>query len=139
MYYVNMTIPNKAAANIVAGQAINTIISQQDASRDATHDMLEAVKEALSNAVTWSKSETIDINIEVDNEKDELRVKVTDHGVGIENIEKVTEPFYSSDDEAHSGMGFTVMEQFAKKFAVESKVGEGTTVTLTMFLGNRRK
>ena len=41
------------------------------------------------------------------------------------------EPLYTTDtDENRSGMGFTVMESFMDKIKVESKPGEGTTVTM---------
>lgn len=58
-------------------------------------------------------------------------IKVMDKGVGIENIARAMEPLYTTDvGETCSGMGFTVMESFMDKIKVDSKMGEGTTVTM---------
>ena len=58
-------------------------------------------------------------------------IKISDKGVGIENIARAMEPLFTTDTgEERSGMGFTVMESFMDKIKVDSKPGEGTTVTL---------
>ena len=63
--------------------------------------------------------------------RDTLMIKVSDKGVGIENIALAMEPLFTTDKgHNRSGMGFTVMESFMDRIKVDSKVGEGTTVTL---------
>ena len=58
-------------------------------------------------------------------------IKVIDKGVGIENIAKAMEPLYTTDiGQNRSGMGFTVMESFMDRIKVDSKLGEGTSVTM---------
>ena len=62
---------------------------------------------------------------------DTVMIKVIDKGVGIENIAKAMEPLYTTDiGQNRSGMGFTVMESFMDRIKVDSKLGEGTSVTM---------
>ncbi len=64
-----------------------------------------------------------------------LIIKITDQGVGIEDVEKAREPLYTTGDgEERSGMGFTVMESFMDKLNVMSEKGKGTTVMMTKYL-----
>ena len=59
-------------------------------------------------------------------------IVVRDHGVGIEDVDKAREPMFTTGrTEERSGMGFTVMESFMDRLEVESRAGEGTTVTMT--------
>ena len=58
-------------------------------------------------------------------------IKISDEGVGIKDIEKAREPFYTTKPtEERSGMGFTVMEGFMDKVEVCKNKNNGTTVTL---------
>ena len=60
-----------------------------------------------------------------------VMIKITDHGVGIEDIAKAMEPLFTTDTgDERSGMGFTVMESFTDRIKVDSRPGEGTTVTM---------
>ena len=64
-----------------------------------------------------------------DNRK--VEITVSDRGKGIEDIELARQPLYTTgNSEERSGMGFTVMESFMDSLSVESKKGEGTTVTM---------
>ena len=52
--------------------------------------------------------------------------------LGIEDVARAVEPFFTTlGDEERSGMGFTIMQTFMTTFKVESKLGGGTTVTMT--------
>ena len=64
-------------------------------------------------------------------EDDMVTVTVTDKGVGIKDITKAREPFYTSKPSAErSGMGFTVMESFMDDVQVVSN-SFGTSVRMT--------
>ena len=71
-------------------------------------------------------------------EGDSLEVSVKDFGVGIEDVKKAMEPMYTTrGDMERSGMGFVFMEAFMDSIEVESKVGQGTKVTMTKKIGRR--
>ncbi len=60
-----------------------------------------------------------------------IMIKISDNGIGIENVAKAMEPLFTTDTgQNRSGMGFTVMESFMDKLKVDSKPGKGTTVTM---------
>ena len=71
--------------------------------------------------------------------KDFLRVKFIDTGIGIEkeNLAKVFEPFFTTKpEEKGTGLGlsisYSIIERHGGLLELESKVGEGTTVTINL-------
>ena len=61
---------------------------------------------------------------------------VTDHGRGIENVEKAMEPMFTTKPEQdRSGMGFAFMEAFMDMLEVESEPGKGTVVRMKKKIG----
>lgn len=69
-------------------------------------------------------------------EKDMLHIRVSDQGVGMENVEQAMEPLFTTKPELErSGMGFAFMEAFMDDLEVESQPGQGTTVHMTKKMG----
>lgn len=100
-----------------------------------------AVSEAVSNSIihgygSLKEPEKAVVFMECVMKKGgKLVIKITDQGVGIEDVEKAREPLYTTGDgEERSGMGFTVMESFMDKLHVMSEKGKGTTVIMTKYL-----
>ncbi|MBE5738435.1 MAG: anti-sigma F factor [Clostridiales bacterium] len=100
------------------------------------NDIKTAVSEAVTNAIVHGYCETeglISISVKISNEQ--ITIIVSDNGVGIPDIHKAIQPFYTTKaDMERSGMGFTVMEGFMDEMNVSSKVGDGTTVTLIKYI-----
>lgn len=111
----------------VASFCSNTNLTIEDIT-----DIKTAVSEAVTNCIVHGydgKDGEVEINVEI--MEGEIHIEIIDWGVGIENVEEAQKPFYTSKPESErSGMGFTVMEGFMDKMIVESKLGEGTKVTL---------
>ena len=62
---------------------------------------------------------------------DTIVIKISDKGVGIENIAQAMEPLFTTDTgEERSGMGFTVMSAFMDELRVTSANEKGTVVLL---------
>lgn len=104
-----------------------------DPTLEEISDLKTAVSEAVTNCVVhgYNNAEGT-ITIESIIEDNKITVKVSDKGVGIENIEKAREPLYTTKpDEERAGMGFSFMEILMDELYVESKPGCGTTVTMT--------
>ncbi len=104
---------------------------------DPTIEEMADIKTAVSEAVTNSiihgyAGEKGKVTMELSIEDRLLSVKISDKGVGIENIEKARMPLYTTKPECdRSGMGFTVMESFMDSLHIISEIGEGTTVIMT--------
>lgn len=108
-------------------------IAQADPTVEEMTEVKTAVSEAFSNAAIHGYGReggevTMEFNF---TSPDTVMIKIKDKGAGIENIAKAMEPLYTTDSDINrSGMGFTVMESFMDRIKVDSKPGEGTTVTM---------
>lgn len=124
---------NEAFARVT----VAAFMAQMNPSMEEVADVKTAVSEAVTNAIIHGyNSEIHKITICGEIEEDLLLLKIIDRGVGIEDIEKVMEPMYTSrPDLERSGMGFLFMEAFMDEVQVESKPGEGTTVLMRKKIG----
>ncbi len=119
-----------------ARTAVAAFIMSLNPTLEQITDIKTAVSEAVTNCVVHgypvAKGE---ISIECEILDSVLHIKVSDSGVGIENLTKVLEPFYSSKAlEEHAGMGFTIMRTFMDSFSIESAINVGTTVIMSKSL-----
>ena len=102
---------------------------------DQITDIKTAVSEAVTNSIVhaYPDKEKGEIAIKVtlfDNNKVEIEVR--DFGVGIEDLEKAKQPFFTTKpNEERSGMGFTVMESFMDSLEVSNQHDGGLKVVLT--------
>jgi stage II sporulation protein AB (anti-sigma F factor) len=64
-----------------------------------------------------------------------LEIVVTDTGVGIPDVAAARMPMFTTGGQDRSGMGFTIMERFMSGLTVQSRPGQGTTVTMVRVLG----
>ena len=106
---------------------------QLNPSVDEITDIKTAVSEAVTNCVVHAYPNAIkgDITLRCELEGDLVSITISDRGVGIKDVEKAREPFYTSKpSEERSGMDFTVMESFMDSVEVSSN-SFGTTVKMT--------
>lgn len=108
---------------------------------DEIGDIKTAVSEAVTNSVVhaYSKNPNGIITLRCEIEGNSVKIVVKDNGIGIQDVNKAREPFFTTKpaDEERSGMGFTVMESFMDKVDVESN-GSGVTVTMYKLIGNNK-
>lgn len=84
---------------------------------------------------TRAGANLVRIGITEDREKDLLRIEIADNGEGMEPdvVGKVLDPFYTSKTVRRVGLGLPMLSQAARLTGggctIESKKGEGTTVT----------
>lgn len=101
---------------------------------DELEDVKTAVSEAVTNAIIHGMCEQVEMTCTREGQK--LTVTIEDHGVGIADVEEARQPFFTTKpDEERSGMGFAFMETFMDEFDVISKVGEGTLITMSKYIG----
>ncbi len=126
---------NESFARVV----VAAFLTRLNPTMEEVADIKTAISEAVTNAIIHGyRNEIHKILIEASVEGDTLEVSVQDFGVGIENISKAMEPLYTTRrDLERSGMGFVFMEAFMDTVKVESKVGEGTKVTMKKKIGRR--
>jgi len=115
---------------------LSTFLSNLNIHIDELVDIKTAISEAVTNAVDHAY-DVLSYNNKIfvqcwiiDDEK--VKIIVKDFGKGIEDITLAMTPaFTTKAEDEHAGMGFTIMETFMDEVIVDSKVDEGTTVTLT--------
>lgn len=83
--------------------------------------------------------------VEVEIYEDKIKLKLIDHGPGIENLElAMTEGYSTAPDYVRSlgfgaGMGMPNMKKYADVLDVDTKVNEGTTVNIIIYFDNKDK
>ena len=124
---------NEAFARV----AVASFCSGINPTIDELADIKTAVSEAVTNSVVHAYPNTIGrIKLDVKLLENEIYITVADFGVGIKDVEKAKEPFYTSKPNSErSGMGFSVMEEFMDKVLIESQSGSGVKVTLVKKVG----
>ena len=101
-------------------------------------DIKTAVSEAVTNSIVhaYPKSEGF-VELTIKLSQNDIYITVADYGVGIEDLAKAKQPFYTSKPNSErSGMGFTVMEGFMDDVVVSSELGCGVTVSMHKKLGD---
>ena len=105
-------------------------------SLDELTEIKTAVSEAVTNCVVhaYPKKPGM-VTLDVVLYDDYVDISVSDSGVGIFDIKKAREPFYTTNKTGErSGMGFTVMESFMSNIDVIKNQNGGITVNMQKYL-----
>lgn len=92
------------------------------------------ISEAVSNAIIhgYNHNSECQVIIKMQIEDREVKLIIQDYGKGIENLEKVKTPFYTTaKDLEHAGMGMTIIETLSDTFEIESVINIGTKLIIT--------
>ncbi len=129
---MELKLPSLSVNEGFARSVVGAFASQLDPTLEEIADIKTAVSEAVTNAIVHAYPiKTGEIRISACLDGHTIRIKVQDDGIGISDITQARQPFFTtSEDDARSGMGFTVMETFMEKVYVTSERGKGTTVEL---------
>ena len=116
-----------------ARSVVGAFATQLNPTLEQIADVKTAVSEAVTNAIVHAYPKSIgDIRIVAELSGQTITVSVEDFGVGIKDIQQARQPFYSTaNDDARSGMGFTVMETFMDDVVIESIPGKGSKIQMS--------
>ena len=117
--------------------AVSAFIAELNPTLDEIADIKTAVSEAVTNAIIHgyrSPEQKVELVCKIRGQ--EVDITVSDEGVGIADVKKAMEPFYTTKPELErSGMGFSFMEAFMDRLEVTSEPGQGTVVHMVRTLG----
>ena len=135
---MSLTFPAISENEAFARSVISCFALSLNPSVSQIADIKTAISEAVTNSIVHgypNKSGEITINAEI---KDNfLHINVIDNGVGIDDIDKALEPFFSScENDERSGMGFTIMQSFMDEVKVESTIGKGTKIYMLKIISD---
>ncbi len=105
--------------------------------------MKQAVLNILKNAISAMPDGGM-LRVQTVQKGNELLLKISDTGVGIpdEHMEKIFEPYFTTKDFG-SGLGLTLVYKIVKEhmgdIEINSKVGEGTSITLRFPVPQKEK
>lgn len=127
--------------------AVAAFMTQLNPTVEEVSDVKTAVSEAVTNAVihgyegkTYREDGSCrQIQIHCRICQKTIQIRITDEGVGMEDVQKAMEPMYTTKPELdRSGMGFAFMEAFMDTVEVVSEPGKGTSVTMAKTIGKGR-
>ena len=136
---MRLTFESKSVNEGFSRVAVSSFASSLDPTVEELSDIKTAVSEAVTNAIVHGYREKmgkIYITATI-TDKNIIRIKIRDNGVGIEDIEKAREPLFTTLGGERAGLGFAVMESFMDKVKVRSAPGRGTTVTLEKLISGK--
>ena len=129
----DMKIKARSENEAFARQVVSSFAIGMNPPIDELEDIKTVVSEAVTNSIVHAynndSDKIIDIKASLDN--DSMEIIIEDYGVGIDDVDKAVEPFFTTKPEdERSGMGFTLMKSFMDEFELVSKLGEGTKVRM---------
>lgn len=129
---MHLRFPSVSANEAFARASVATFVAQLDPTLDELCDMKTAVSEAVTNCIVHGYRNTIG-TVYIDcmiYENQRVVIRIRDRGCGIADIQQAMEPLYTTAGDERAGLGFAVMQSFMDKLRVQSKPGQGTTVTM---------
>jgi stage II sporulation protein AB (anti-sigma F factor) len=129
---ISVEMESRSCNEQFARVVIAVFLSRLDPTVEKLDDVKTAVSEAVTNCIIHGYGgKTGTIRLEARIEGREATIRVIDYGVGIPDVKKAMEPFFTTKPlEERSGMGFCFMEAFMDELEVISHPGEGTIVSM---------
>ncbi|MBO7134834.1 MAG: ATP-binding protein [Bacteroidales bacterium] len=121
-----------------ASGSVKKTLKQLNVDPASIKRIVVALYEAEINAVAHAYGGKIDIDID----GDKIVMVVADQGPGIPNIElAMTEGYSTASQKVRemgfgAGMGLPNMKKNTDKLEIQTELGVGTTITMTVFLKN---
>jgi anti-sigma regulatory factor (Ser/Thr protein kinase) len=115
---------------------IRNILKELGTDGDIIRRTAIATYEAEMNVVMYARDGIIDLCIH----PHEIKIIIRDHGYGIPDVDQAMQPGFSTATKEMremgfgAGMGLPNIEKNADTFVIESKIEEGTTLTITFAL-----
>ncbi len=116
-----------------ARTTVGAFLTQLNPTIDEIIEIKTIVAEAVSNAIIHGYNQNPECKVVIKMEVVDRQIKliIQDYGKGIENLEEVKTPFYTTAKELeHAGMGMTIIETLADSLEIESIINIGTKLII---------
>lgn len=117
-----------------ARTTVGAFLTQLNPTIDEIIEFKTIVAEGVSNAIIhgYNHNSQCKVVIKMEIEDRTVHLTIQDFGKGIDNLEQVRTPFYTTaKDLEHAGMGITIIETLADTLEIESVVNIGTKLIIT--------
>lgn len=140
--FMKLSIAAKSCNEAFARSVVAAFTTPLNPTVDDVNDIKTAVSEAVTNCIVhaYDRDENGIIDIDAFIEGNTIHIAISDKGVGISDIAKARQPFFTTkgDEEDRSGLGFTVMETFMDSLNVEPNGDKGIVVTMTKAINTEK-
>ena len=136
-----MVLDSRSVNESFSRATVAAFTAQLDPTVEEINDIKTAVSEAVTNCIVHGYKNSVGkiyISVKIHNDN-RVVISIRDRGCGISDIKKAREPLFTTLGGDRAGLGFSVMESFTDKVSVRSKLGVGTTVTLSKKSSGRAK
>ncbi len=113
---------------VIARQAVRARAVEIGLSLIDQTKIVTAASELARNTVVYGRGGTVRIETVIDTVRRGLRLTFEDHGPGIPDLELAMKDGYTSG--SGLGLGLGGAKRLASEFTIDSRVGEGTRVTV---------
>lgn len=119
-----------------ASSDVKKILKQLDINPNIIKRIVVALFEAEINVVAHAEKGTVYANID----KEKIRITIQDEGPGIPNVDLAMQEGFSTASQKvremgfGAGMGLPNIKKNTDEFHIKTKIGEGTTLELLVFL-----
>ena len=116
-----------------ARTSVASFITALNPTIDELVEIKTIISEGVSNAIIhgYNQDSKCQVVIKMIVEGRRITLIVQDYGKGIESIEEVKTPFYTTaKDLEHAGMGLTIIETLADSLEIESVINIGTKLII---------
>lgn len=136
-----LTVDSRSTNEGFCRVVVSSFITALDPTVEEMSDLKTAVSEAVTNSIVHGYADTYGKIYLTGQIFDGavVKIKIRDRGVGIDNLDMAMTPLFTTGGDDRAGLGFTVMKSFCDDVRVSSRVGKGTTVTLTKRIVGRTK
>ena len=134
-YHYDVTDADFTKAGVASG-AVKQTLKQLGLSPETVRKVSIALYEAEINLVIHGGGGVIDVDIF----RDKIVAVVSDHGPGIPDIDLAMREGWSTASEQvrnlgfGAGMGLPNMKKYSDELDIQTKVGEGTSVAITVYI-----
>lgn len=94
-----------------------------------TSTIMRIIQEAVNNSIKHASAKEINVNIDYNEEKDSLKIEISDNGIGFD-VDRV----FASNHMSNSGFGLHIMKErvllLSGSIDYQSKIGEGTKIVM---------
>lgn len=131
--HMELRLPALSKNEAFARNVIAAFCVELDPTVDEIDDVKTAVSEAVTNCIVHAYADGKgEIVLRAALEESTLHIEVEDFGVGIADIERAREPYFTArPEDERSGMGFTIMESFMDELDVSGGEHGGTVVKMS--------
>ena len=130
-----MILDSRSVNESFSRATVAAFTAQLDPTVEEINDIKTAVSEAVTNCIVHGYKNSVGkiyMGVKIHNDN-RVIISIRDRGCGIRDIKKAREPLFTTLGGDRAGLGFSV------KVSVRSKLGVGTTVTLSKRISGRAK